>query len=51
MHIKLHGADAYHFLEKLSYLVLPSQNAFEGILLRSLDAAGNLTFRWGAGGW
>lgn len=45
VYVKLHGAEAYDFLEKLTYLVLPSQNAFEGILTRSLDRAGHLHFR------
>ena len=43
--MKLHGAEAHDFLEKLAYLVLPSQNAFDGILMRQLDSAGTLHFR------
>lgn len=47
MRLSLKGADAHNFLEKLVTLVLPSQNAFEGLLVRSLDRLGHLHFRWG----
>lgn len=32
-------------LQKLTYVVLPSQNGFAGISSKSFDRAGNLHFR------
>ncbi len=49
VHVKLTKRRAYDFLEKLVYVVLPSQNAFEGLLLKSLDKGGNIHFRWEVG--
>jgi ribosomal protein L5 len=34
------------FLQKLTYIVLPSQNGFAGVSSRAFDRAGNLHFRW-----
>lgn len=41
----LEGRQAHDFLEKLVYLVLPAQNAFDGLLMKQLDRAGGLHFR------
>ncbi|KAF6253081.1 ribosomal protein L5 domain-containing protein [Scenedesmus sp. NREL 46B-D3] len=43
--VRLAGGAALDVLQKLSYLVLPSQNAFSGVSSKSLDRAGNLHFR------
>jgi hypothetical protein len=45
--VRLAGGAALDVLQKLSYLVLPSQNAFSGVSSKSLDGAGNLHFRCG----
>jgi hypothetical protein len=43
----LSGAPAHDMLEKIAYLLLPSQSAFEGLLARQVDAAGHLHFKVG----
>ncbi|WIA12542.1 hypothetical protein OEZ85_006203 [Tetradesmus obliquus] len=43
--VRLVGGAALAVLQKLAYLVLPSQNAFAGVSSRSLDRSGNLHFR------
>jgi ribosomal protein L5 len=43
--VSLKGRDAYHLLEKLAALALPGQSAFEGVLLRAVDASGGVHFR------
>lgn len=43
--VRLTGRDAYDLLQKLVYVLLPSQNGFSGITSRSFDKAGNLHFR------
>jgi ribosomal protein L5 len=43
--VRLVGGAALDVLQKLSYLVLPSQNAFSGVSSKSLDKTGNLHFR------
>ncbi|KAF8067114.1 RPL5 [Scenedesmus sp. PABB004] len=43
--VRLVGGEALDLLQKLAYLVLPSQSAFAGIPARSLDRGGNLHFR------
>jgi ribosomal protein L5 len=43
--VTLRGRAAHDALDKIAYLLLPSQNAFEGLLVRQLDAAGGLHFR------
>jgi hypothetical protein len=45
--VRLAGGAALDVLQKLAYLVLPSQNAFSGVSSKSLDRAGNLHFRCG----
>jgi len=45
VHVALTGAAAHDALEKIVYLLLPSQNAFEGLLVRQLDRAGNMHFK------
>jgi ribosomal protein L5 len=45
VHVTLSGAAAHDALEKIVYLLLPSQNAFDGLLTRQLDRAGNLHFK------
>jgi ribosomal protein L5 len=45
VHVTLRGPSAHDALEKLVYLLLPSQSAFDGLLTRQLDAAGNLHFK------
>jgi ribosomal protein L5 len=32
-------------LQKITYLVLPAQNAFKGVNVASVDRAGNIHFR------
>jgi hypothetical protein len=49
VHVSLSGRDAYDFLEKLVTLVLPSQNAFEGIMLKTLDRQHHVHFKVGWG--
>jgi hypothetical protein len=43
--VSLEGRAAYHLLEKLSAVALPGQSAFEGVLLRAVDASGGVHFR------
>ena len=43
--VSLSGAAAHDALEKIVYLLLPSQNAFEGLLVRQLDRAGHMHFK------
>jgi ribosomal protein L5 len=43
--VRLVGAAAYDMIQKLNYVVLPSQNGFSGVTSRSFDKAGNLHFR------
>lgn len=44
--IRLEGPEAYDFLEKVGYLLLPNQNAFEGIMDRSISKSGGVGFTW-----
>eukprot|EP00775_Hariotina_reticulata_P000990 gene990-1321_t len=43
--VRLSGAAAMDMLQKITYLVLPTQNAFKGINVTSVDRAGNIHFR------
>lgn len=43
--MRLTGRDAYDLLQKLVYVLLPSQNGFSGVTSRAFDRAGNLHFR------
>jgi ribosomal protein L5 len=44
--VRVSGGAALDLLQKLTYVVLPSQNGFRGVSSRSFDRAGNLHFRW-----
>jgi ribosomal protein L5 len=43
--VRLAGGAALDVLQKLAYLVLPSQSAFSVVSSKSLDSSGNLHFR------
>jgi ribosomal protein L5 len=45
VHVTLSDAAAHDALEKIVYLLLPSQSAFEGLLVRQLDKAGHIHFK------
>lgn len=54
--VRVSGGAALDLLQKLTYVVLPSQNGFKGVSARSFDKGGNLHFRcvrvcccWGGG--
>jgi ribosomal protein L5 len=44
-HAALRGRAALHMLEKLNTVAMPGQSAFEGVLMRSVDASGGVHFR------
>lgn len=45
VHVSLRGPEAYDALEKIVYLLLPSQNAFDGLPDSQLDRAGHMHFK------